>query len=322
MTMWQTLPKPFTILAPMEEVTDTVFRQIVMRAGKPDVFFTEFCNVDGLQSKGREKVIHRLQYTKGEHPIVAQIWGNTPEHYYTTAKELVEVGFDGIDINMGCPEKDVIKSGSCIALINNRTLAAEIIDATRRGAGNLPVSVKTRIGLNTIATEDWCGWLLSQHLDALTVHGRTAKEQSDFPAHWDEIGKVVKLRDQMKLKTMIIGNGDVRDKQDAQEKAQTYGVDGVMIGRGIFENLWCFSDHQPTQEERLYMLIEHARLWEKTWGRTKHFAIMRKFVKAYVKGWDGASELRAKLMTANSTSEMEEMISTLSTTFKMFRRIY
>ncbi|KKT97863.1 MAG: tRNA-dihydrouridine synthase [Microgenomates group bacterium GW2011_GWB1_45_17] len=290
MTMWQILPKPFTILAPMEEVTDTVFRQIVTRAGKPDVFFTEFCNVDGLQSKGREK--------------------NTPEHYYTTAKELVEMGFDGIDINMGCPEKDVIKSGSCIALINNRTLAAEIIDATRRGARKLPVSVKTRIGLNTIATEDWCGWLLSQNLGALTVHGRTAKEQSMVPAHWDEIGKVVKLRDQMKLKTMIIGNGDVRDKHDAEEKALIYGVDGVMIGRGIFENLWCFSNHQPTKDERLHMLIEHARLWEKTWGSTKHFAIMRKFVKAYVKGWDGASELRAKLMTANSASEMEKIIST------------
>lgn len=303
MNFWEKLPKSFTCLAPMEEVTDTVFRQIVAGVARPDVFFTEFTNVDGLQSRGRDKVIHRLRFSESERPIVAQIWGQKPENYFKTAQELVSMGFDGIDINMGCPEKSVVKSGNCIALINNRNLAAEIIQATKEGS-SLPISVKTRIGLNKIITEDWCGWLLEQKLDALTVHGRTAKEKSDVPAHWDEIAKVVK----MKGKTVIIGNGDVKNWQDAKIKHQLFGVDGVMIGRGIFENIWCFADHVGTQEEKINLLKKHLILWDQTWGNTKNFAIMKKFVKAYIKGWDGASELRVRLMEAGSVKEMKSIL--------------
>lgn len=304
------LKKPFLALAPMEEVTDTVFRQMVAGVARPDVFFTEFTNVDGLQSKGREKLIHRLKFTERERPIIAQIWGKTPENFYKTAKEIAQMGFDGIDINMGCPEKDVVKNGCCIALINNRSLAAEIIKAVREGAGKLPVSVKTRIGLDEIITEDWCGWLLEQKLDALTVHGRTAKEKSDVPARWDEIKKVVSLRNQSKSKTVIVGNGDIKSAQDAVLKAQEYGVDGVMIGRGVFENMAAFSA-QPTTlgpQENIDLLRKHLELWEKTWGKTKNFAIMKKFVKAYIKGWEGAGELRAKLFETTSLAEMAEVL--------------
>lgn len=233
----------------MEEVTDTVFRQIVARVNRPyfakassgePVFFTEFTNVEGLWSAGRDEVIKRLKFSEVERPIVAQIWGKTPENFYKTAKLLVDMKFDGIDINMGCPEKSVLKSGCCIALINNRNLAKEIIQAVKEGSGGLPVSLKTRIGLDKIQTEDWCGWLLSQNLDALTVHGRTAKEKSDVPARWEEIGKVVSIRNQSKSKTVVIGNGDVKDAEDARLMAQEFGVDGVMIGRGVFENIYCF----------------------------------------------------------------------------------
>ncbi len=303
------LKRPFLALAPMEEVTDTVFRQIVADVARPDVFFTEFTNVEGLQSAGRDEVIKRLRYEETERPIIAQIWGKEPKNFCEAAKMIKKLGFDGVDINMGCPEKDVVKNGCCIALINNRSLAAEMITAAREGAGKLPVSVKTRIGLNKIQTEDWCGFLLEQKLDALTVHGRTAKEKSDVPAHWDEIAKVVK----MKGETIIIGNGDVRNAQEAMLKAQEYGVDGVMIGRGVLESLTAFSS-QPTMlnaQENINLLREHLRLWGETWGNTKNFAIMKKFVKAYIREWEGASDLRVRLFETNSAEEMEEVLRTL-----------
>ena len=203
--------------------------------------FTEFANVEGLMSVGRDEVIKRLRYEEIERPMVAQIWGKDPKNFCEATKLIKRLRFDGVDINMGCPEKDVVKNGCCIALINNRSLAKEIIDAVKRGVGKLPVSVKTRIGLDKIVTEDWCGFLLEQKIDALTMHGRTAKEKSDVPAHWEEIAKVVSLRDKSKSKTIIIGNGDIRSAQEAVLSAQKYGVDGVMIGRGVFENIACFS---------------------------------------------------------------------------------
>lgn len=291
----------------MEDVTDTVFRQIIAKCGKPDLFFTEFTNVEGMCSRGRDKVGKRLIFTPGEHPIVAQIWGLDPKKYFETAKLIKTMGFDGIDINMGCPEKSVIKKGACAALINNLQLAKEIIMATREGAGGLPISVKTRIGIKEIKTEEWTGFLLKLNLDALTVHGRTVAEMSDFPAHWDEIGKVVKLRDSMKLKTLIIGNGDIKDRDDAIIKVEKYGVDGVMIGRGIFNNLWIFNKNidqkDVSYEEKLKLLIEHIELFDKQWGKNKNFSIMKKFYKIYISGRPDASEVRTKLMEFKTAKE-------------------
>ena len=326
---WKKLPKPFFALAPMEEVTDTVFRQVIADLGKPDVFFTEFVNVDGLCSKGREKVIHRLQFSAKEQPIVAQIWGLMPENFYQIAKELVGMGFAGIDINMGCPEKNVIKKGACAALIENRSLAAEIITATKKGANGLPVSIKTRIGYNSIVTDDWIGFLLKQKLDALTIHGRTVREMSDVNAHWDEIGKAVKMRDELqqvhigsdttstsdvkKVQTLIIGNGDVKDRADGLRKAKQYEVDGVMIGRAIFKNPWVFNSKNPNPEvsvgERLDLLLKHTRLFDTTWGNKKYFGILKKFYKIYCQGFPGASSLREKLMRAQSVAEVEEVVN-------------
>lgn len=192
---WQNLPTNFSVLAPMEDVTDTVFRQVIIKAGRPDVLFTEFCNVEGVQSVGQARVIHRLKFSEIERPIVAQVWGRTPEDYYKTAKLIVELGFDGMDINMGCPVKKVIALGACSALINNHTKAEEIIKACQKGLdGKIPLSVKTRIGFNTIDTENWFGFLLSQDLQAITVHGRTVKELSNVPNHYDQIAKVVEMR--------------------------------------------------------------------------------------------------------------------------------
>ena len=257
--IWNTLEKPFLVQAPMEDVTDTVFRQIIAKCGKPDVFFTEFTNVEGMCSKGRDHVGRRLIFTSVERPIVAQIWGLDPSKFFETAKMVKDMGFDGIDINMGCPEKSVVKRGACAGLIHNPTLAKEIIEAVKKGAGDLPISVKTRIGIKEIETEVWIEFLLKQNLDALTVHGRTVKEMSDVPAHWDEIGKVVKLRDKLNVNTLIIGNGDIKSLDDALEKHKKYKVDGIMIGRGIFENLWIFdkkiNPQNISSEAKLKLLI-------------------------------------------------------------------
>lgn len=315
--VWQDLPRPLMILAPMEDVTDTVFRRIVSLCGRPDLTFTEFTSVDGLFSKGFEYVAKRLEFTESEHPLIAQIWGATPENYYKAAKMLIEQGFDGIDINMGCPEKRVIGQGMCSALINNRPLAQEIIQATKKGIADserqVPLSVKTRIGFKEIQTEDWITFLLEQELDALIVHGRTAKELSNVPAHWDEIGKVVKIRDHMAVPTLIIGNGDVLTRQEAIDKSSLYKVDGVMIGRGIFHDPWLFNKERSGSQipfsEKAAMLIEHVTLFEETWGAKKHFPIMKKFFKCYINGVENASTIREELMKCDNAEEVRQYLS-------------
>jgi nifR3 family TIM-barrel protein len=308
---WKDLQKPFFVLAPMDEVTDVVFREIVAEVAPPDVFVTEFTNVDGLCSAGREKLLARLKFTDKQRPIVAQVWGLRPENYQKVAAQLVEMGFDGIDINMGCPVKDVMKIGACSALINNPGLAAEIIEATQKGAGGrIPISVKTRIGTTKINTEEWIGFLLKLGIDAIIVHGRTSKEMSKVPAHWEEIAKAVQIRDQIRSEIRIIGNGDVIDYQDGLKKTQESGVDGVMIGRGIFHNILAFDKEGSVlgTEQRIQLLLKHAKLFEKTWREEKSFLIMRKFVKIYVKDFPGASELRDQLVHTNSAAEMVEIV--------------
>jgi tRNA-dihydrouridine synthase len=300
MNLWKSLKKPILIQAPMEDVTDTVFRQIIARCGKPDVFFTEFTNVEGLCSRGREKVGKRLIFSPIEHPIVAQVWGKKPEKFLEAAKLIKDMGFDGIDINMGCPEKSVVKKGAGGGLIENPKLAKEIILATKEGAGGLPLSVKTRIGIQDIRTEEWASLLLGLDLDALIIHGRTVAEMSDVPNHWEEIGKAVKLRNSLKSKTLIIGNGDVKSRTEAMEKSKKYKLDGIMIGRGIFDNLWTFNkDIDPAKipyREKIKLLTEHLTLFDKTWGKSKNFSLMKKFYKIYISNHPDAKSVRIRLM--------------------------
>ncbi|KKQ29847.1 MAG: hypothetical protein A3H17_01625 [Candidatus Levybacteria bacterium RIFCSPLOWO2_12_FULL_37_14] len=315
-SFWEEIKKPILIQAPMEDVTDTVFRQILAKCGAPDVFFTEFTNVEGMCSRGKVKVGKRFVFTEAERPIIAQIWGLDPAKFLKTAKMVKEMGFDGIDVNMGCPEKSVIKKGACAGLINNPPLAKEIILATRQGAGGLPISVKTRIGIKDIQTEEWTGFLLKMGIDALIVHGRTVAEMSDVPNHWDEIGKAVELRNKMKAKTLIIGNGDVKDRSDAMDKAKKYGLDGIMIGRGIFENLWIFNKKninpdEISYQEKLKLLIEHVTLFDKTWGKTKNFSLMKKFYRIYISGIPNASSVRAELMRIMTAEETLTLLNSL-----------
>ncbi len=320
--IWKELKKPIFILAPLDDVTDTVFRQIVGDLAAPDLYFTEFTSVDGMCSeKGHEPVTRKLQFTEKERPLIAQIWGNDPEKFFKAAQMVKEMGFDGIDINMGCPEKSVVKRGMCSGLINNPKLAAQIIKATKEGAGGLPVSVKTRIGMREIQTEEWLGHLLKQNIAALIVHGRTVREMSKVPAHWDEIGKAVELRDKIARQTLVIGNGDVESYEDGLNKVKQYNLDGIMIGRGIFKNLWVFDKQSlPSKdgksgkisdlsiEKRLQQLLKHSKLFVETWGNNKSFAILKKFYKIYISDFDGAAELRAKFMETNNLKEVEQVI--------------
>ncbi len=298
-------------LAPMEGVTDTVFRQVLCEIGKPDLFFTEFLNVEGFCSKGREKVIHRLDLRDIEKPVVVQLWGNVPEYYAETIEYVKTLNSDGIDINMGCSVRDVLSSGRGSALINDKVLAKEIIDVVKESAGDLPVSVKTRIGFDKIDTEEWIGFLLEQGLDMITVHGRLSREGYATPSRWDEIAKCVKLRDSISPKTVILGNGDVKDIGQAKEYSDKYGVDGVMIGRAILTNPWLFSGKKPediSKEERVEVLKKHLEIFEKEKGDMNIFNSQKKYIKAYISNFETAGELRSKLMDTSSSLEIMDIL--------------
>lgn len=314
---WEKLHKPIFALAPMEEVTDTVFRQIVMQCGRPSVMFTEFVNCEGLQSVGQAKVIHRLKYAKNEKPLVAQVWGITPQNYYDSAKLVAQLGFDGLDLNFGCPVKKVIKAGACSALIKNPTLALEIILATREGLNNkIPLSIKTRIGFDKVETEKWIGFLLEKAKpEALTIHGRTVKELSQAPVHWDQVALAVQLKNSLSPETKILGNGDIFSYAEGLAKIQEYGLDGVMIGRGIFQNPWFFNPQinleTKTSTDKLALLEKHVRLFEQTWNREKDFHILKRFFKIYLHGFNGASQLREKFMQANNYDDVYDILKSL-----------
>ncbi|MEI8086455.1 MAG: tRNA-dihydrouridine synthase [Paludibacter sp.] len=319
---WQTINKPILALAPMEDVTDTVFREVIRSVSETDalnLLFTEFTSTDGLCNEfGRAKVSDRLVVSDTERTLlkatntklVAQIWGSNPTKFHESAKLISEMGhFDGIDINMGCPVKKVVKNKCCSALINYPELAKEIVIATQE-ATHLPVSVKTRIGFNEVITEKWVGQLLEVNPAALTIHGRTQKMMSTGLALWDEIGKVVNLRNERGSSTIILGNGDVSSYADAQERISKYGVDGVMVGTGIFKNPWLFnsSEKEITQEMRFELLKRHITLYDKTWDNKKNFNILKRYFKIYITGFEGAAEWRDKLMHTKSCTEALEVV--------------
>ncbi len=308
---WEKLKTPFFVLAPMADVTDAAFRRIITKYGKPDVMWTEFVSADGLASPGREVLKIDLMYTEGERPIVAQLFSAHPEKMREASKLCAELGFDGIDINMGCPDKSIEKQGAGAAMMKDKKSAGQIIQAVKDGirdAGkSIPVSVKTRVGYNKVQIDEWIPFLLEQDLDALTIHARTRKEMSLVPARWEHVKEVVEIRNKMGVKTKILGNGDAKDIAHARELVEQTGCDGVMLGRAIFGNPWLFSEHVPSMDEKLKVMIEHTKLFEELLGKYKNFAIMKKHYKAYVNGFDGAKELRMKLMEAVNASEVERI---------------
>lgn len=320
-----TLPRPFFVLAPMDDVTDTVFRRVIAECASPDVYFTEFVNVDGLQSPGRPKLLKRLRFTPTEQPLIVQLWGLKPENFRAVAEQIADgslaselglpegVNFAGIDLNMGCPEKTVVKNGACSALIMNRPLAGEIIQATQAGAaGRVPVSVKTRIGFDE-PDLSWLEFLLQHKLNMLTIHGRTKREMSKVPAAWDKIGEIRKLRDKLSPETLIVGNGDVTNRAQGLSLAERYGLDGIMIGRGVFHDPFAFATSSPwedlSKEQRIELYAKHVKLFADTWQQGERpIHTLNKFCKIYINGFDGAKELRERLMAADSTDELLDLL--------------
>ncbi|MBD3257786.1 tRNA-dihydrouridine synthase, partial [candidate division GN15 bacterium] len=292
---WADLPRPFFILAPMADVTDAAFRIHITKCGKPDVLYTEFVSVDGLCSKGRDNLLRLLRYSEIERPIVAQFFGNKPNNFHTCAELANELGFDGIDINMGCPDKSVCKGGSGAGLIRNPELAKEIVDATIEGAGELPVAVKTRIGYNQIELEEWAGHLLETNPVALIFHMRTKKEMSKVPAHLDLLHVPVEMAKDKDI--LICANGDIDSLDHGYKIAEETGIDGIMMGRAVFGNPWVFNRERrgvvATLEEKFAAMLQHARIFEEVFpDGQKPFYVMRKHLMAYANGFPGAKELR------------------------------
>lgn len=319
---WKTLRKPIFALAPMEDVTDTSFREIVARlsnASQLHILYTEFTSVDGMNHPvGKVRVGERLLVSESEKQIlkqkniklIAQIWGNKPELFFKIAKEITaEFEFDGLDINMGCPVKNVVKNGCCSALINQPELAKEIILATKE-ATHLPVSVKTRTGIKSHETESWIEHLLETKPAAIILHGRTQKQQSDGLADWTEIAKGARIRDRHSPDTAFLGNGDVMSVAQGEELCRNYQLDGVMIGRGIFHNPWFFKpEHSsPTKAEKLDQLLLHTRIFEKNWGGKKNLNILKRFYKIYTNDFTGAAKLRADLMEAKTVDDVYRIV--------------
>ncbi|EQB37054.1 tRNA-dihydrouridine synthase [Virgibacillus sp. CM-4] len=308
---WRDLPRPFFILAPMEDVTDVVFRHVVSEAARPDVFFTEFTNSESYcHPEGRQSVRGRLTFTEDEQPIVAHIWGDKPEYFRKMSIGMAEQGFKGLDINMGCPVANVAGNGKGSGLIRRPEVAAELIQAAK--AGGLPVSVKTRLGYTYI--DEWFEWLrhvLEQDIVNLSIHLRTRKEMSKVDAHWELIPEIKKLRDEVAPNTLLTINGDIPDRQTGMELVEQYGVDGVMIGRGIFKNPFAF-EKQPKQhssKELLDILRLHLNLFDKySKIEPRSFKPLRRFFKIYVRGFKGASELRSQMMETLSTDEVRALL--------------
>lgn len=328
MNFWEKMKKsdkPILCLAPMADVTDAAFRYIIAKYSKSDyVTYTEFVSADGLvlaPEAGRKKLLKDLEYSEIERPIVAQFFTSKPEMMEKAAALAVELGFDGVDINMGCPDKSIEKQNAGAALMKNPKLAREIIAAAKRGIQRsdlkknpqgqtlgIPVSVKTRLGYNKDELEEWLPELLAESPAAIIIHARTRKEMSKVPARWARIARAVEIRDEIQSKTLIIGNGDVLDVADATKKCEESGADGAMLGRAIFGNPFLFSSHAPTTEEKLKVLIEHTKLFEKKFSGVKSFAIMKKHFKEYLKDLS-LRDLRFKLMRTENAKEVEEIIS-------------
>lgn len=315
-------------MAPMADVTDVAFRALVAKRGKPDVFWTEFVSADGLYhtieraktesknttiygsvSPDENPLLRDFQFTEEQRPIVAQIFSSKPEMIVYATKLVAELGFDGVDLNMGCPDRAIEKQGAGAALVKNPRLAAELIRAAQK-ASDLPVSVKTRVGYNKESLDEWLIALLEAEPAAITLHLRTRKEMSLVPADWELMKKAVEIRNRVNPAVLLIGNGDVQDLEDGRLKIAESGCDGAMLGRAMFGNPWVFAGRKPEDtplREKLAALVELAHGFEKI-SPPKHFAILKKHIKAFVTGFDGAAELRMRLMQAESAEELERIL--------------
>lgn len=351
---WQKLKKPFVGMSPMDGYTDFAFRQITVKYGQPDVMFTEFVAVDALV-RFIDKAIEGLKHSKNERPIVAQLFGIEPELFYFSAQMIAALGFDGVDINMGCPAKKIALRGAGAGLIQTPDLAAQIIEATKRGIQDyakdglnktflgewpvhlsskqkkclfnfvekyeneskdtlrpeIPVSIKTRTGHDSHITEEWIKHIASQNVAAISIHGRTLKQAYAGQASWEEIAKAAKVIRSISPETVVIGNGDIQDRDHALEMAERYGVDGVLIGRAAVGNPWVFiaraNRSKISWEEKKKIILEHARLFEEN-KSPQAFKAFRKILLSYFKAFEGAKDMRKELVQTTSAKEVEKIL--------------
>ena len=308
-SFWDDLPRPFFLVAPMANATDTAFRRIITECSRPHAVYTEFTSVAGLCSRGAPRLMVDLEFAECERPVIAQFFGSVPEQFRRCAELAVELGFDGVDINMGCPDRAVLRQKAGAALIRDPDLAVEIIDATRAGAGDLPVSVKTRIGDASDIVEEWIGRLLSARPAAIAIHARTIKERSEVPAHWDAVRRACDVA--RGTGVPIVGNGDVRSLEQGRALAAETGADGVMIGRGVFGNPWLFSAAGGPDglQAAVETMLAHALLYDVLFAGRKNFVDMRRHFKAYVGGFRGARRLRMELMETRSVADVERIVA-------------
>ena len=297
----------------MEAVTDVVFRHVVEKAGRPDVYFTEFTNATGWAHAGDKAISGRLVKTDDERPIIAQLWGSDPTAMAQLAVHCRSLGYHGIDLNMGCPDASAVKAGGGAGMIRTPERAYEMIAAAKQSG--LPVSVKTRLGYSSVDEwRAWLGGLLAQDIVALTIHLRTKKEMSKVPAHFELIDDIKALRDEIAPQTLLIINGDIADRAHGLELARQHGVDGVMIGRGIFQNPFAFrsnNSHDQTtlQHEKLALLRYHLDQFDHYQPQMKRpFETLKRFFKIYIRDFDGASDLRDQLMQTKSTDEVRAIL--------------
>ncbi len=315
--------KGISILAPMADVTDNPFRRIIKEVGRPDLFYTEFVSCDGLASDaGRPRLLQLLNFKKNQNPIVGQIFGGKPENYKGAAEICKNLGFDGVDINMGCPVRNITKqvAGSELCKFENRELVTEIITEAKKGCGSLPLAVKTRIGFNNIDL-DWIKHVLKHDIQALIVHLRTRKEMSKVDAHWELMTEIRKIRDEVAPDVVLIGNGDIETIEQGEKVVKEHGIDGYMIGRGIFKNPWLFSGSDFEEfsiEQKIELALRHTKYFEEEFGetksnikkfgkRTKNFNLMKKFYKIYINGFEGAKELRIEMMSTKSYEDVKRV---------------
>jgi len=364
MNFWETLPQPIIGLAPMDGVTDAAFRLIVAQQGRADISFTEFTNVGDI-CRGPDRMLSPLLYHECERPVVAQLYGKDPDLFYQAAHIVCELGFDGLDINMGCPSKNVASSGSGAGLIRTPDVAHAILRAARQGVTDwangqtlfnagiktaraefiqsmnvrrvgvaaiprrlLPVSVKTRLGYDSVIVERWISHLLDEQPAAITVHGRTLEQMYRGEADWDAIARAVELA--KGTGTWLLGNGDVHSMHDVIRRVRDTGVHGVLVGRGALGSPWFFQSKdtaralarcqddrererapstsvEVTLAKRFAVMIDHARQFESIFG-VAHFPRMRKHLGWYCKGFPHAASLRASMVRASSVLHVEGML--------------
>ncbi|MEK9156298.1 MAG: tRNA-dihydrouridine synthase [Patescibacteria group bacterium] len=312
MNFWQKLKPPIMVSAPMEGISDAPFRFMLAKYGKADVMFTEFASVDGLCSEeGRERIRIDLSYGEAERPITVQLFGSDPEKFYRAAKIVADLGFDGVDINMGCPDKQVVKYNGGASLINDPSLAQEIVLATREGAGERPVSVKTRLGYSEPIIEKWVPVLTAVKPAAITLHGRTKKEMFRGQADWNLIGRAAEIIRESGI--IAIGNGGIKSRIEAGERAKKFGLDGVMVGRALWGNPWFFNpDISKTNLPLgviLQALLEHAKIFESIFGGRKNFVQMRRRFAAYLRGIPEARNLKSELMKTQSAVDVAKVLA-------------